>query len=86
MQWLHEAIQEFDADSKHGVETEFVHVEGKRYLAGLNALPEVGWYDLTLLDLSVLLPRSDFVKMVLVVIAGTLVLLLFSRIHCINWY
>ena len=50
-------------------------INGKRYLAGLNAVPELGWYDLTLLDLSVLLPQVDFNKMVLAIFAGTLGLL-----------
>ncbi len=74
-EWLHQTIHKLDGGNK-GVETEFVHINGKRYLAGLNALPEVGWYDLTLLDLSVLLPQADFIKMGLAIIAGTLGLLL----------
>lgn len=73
-QWLEHAIHKLDSD-KQGVETEFVFINGKRYLVGLNAIPELGWYDLTLLDLSVLLPRVDFNKMVLAIFAGTLGLL-----------
>ena len=74
-EWLHQTIHKLQ-DGKHGVETEFVVINGKRYLAGLNALPEIGWYDLTLLDLSVLLPQTEFIKMLLAIIAGTLGLLL----------
>ena len=73
-EWLHQTIHEVDRVD-HGVETEFVHIDGKRYLAGLNAIPELGWYDLTLLDLSVLLPRADFAKMLLAVVASALGLL-----------
>jgi signal transduction histidine kinase len=73
-QWLYQAIHKLDV-SNHSVETEFVLINGKRYLAGLNAVPELGWYDLTLLDLSVLLPQVDFNKMVLAIFAGTLGLL-----------
>jgi signal transduction histidine kinase len=73
-QWLNQSIKQFDSGD-HGVETEFVLINGKRYLAGLNAIPELGWYDLTLLDLSVLLPHADFNKMVLAIFAGTLGLL-----------
>ncbi len=73
-QWLNQSVKKFDSGD-HGVETEFVHINGKRYLAGLNIIPELGWYDLTLLDLSVLLPQVDFTKMVLVIFAGTLGLL-----------
>ena len=73
-QWLDQSIAKFDGGDR-SVETEFVLINGKRYLAGLNAIPELGWYDLTLLDLSVLLPHADFNKMVLAIFAGTLGLL-----------
>jgi len=72
-QWVHRAIRNLDEGSQ--VETEFVYIKGKRYLAGMIALPEVGWYDLTLLDLSILIPRTDFIGILLAVIAGTLGLL-----------
>lgn len=73
-QWVHQAIQVIEQD-KHKIETEFVSINGKRYLAGLIALPEVGWYDLTLLDLGVLLPKTDILQMALAVVLGTLGLL-----------
>jgi signal transduction histidine kinase len=73
-QWLHQTIAKLDSGN-HGVETAFVHINGKRYLAGLNTLPEVGWYDLTLLDLTVLLPQANFALMLLAIVAGTLGLL-----------
>ncbi len=73
-EWLHQTIHKFESGN-HDVETEFVQINGQRYLAGLNALPELGWYDLTLLDLSILLPRADSVKMVLAVVASALGLL-----------
>ncbi len=73
-QWLHETIHKLDGVD-HGVETEFVHIDGKRYLAGVNAIPELGWYDLTLLDLSVLLPRVDLEKMLFAVVVSALGLL-----------
>lgn len=73
-EWLQQTIGTLES-GKRGVRTEFVTINGKRYLAGLNALPEVGWYDLTLLDLSVLLPKADFIYMVLAIIGGTLGLL-----------
>lgn len=47
-------------DAKHHVETAFVTVDGKRQLAGIAYLPTVGWYEVTLLDLGVLLPFSLF--------------------------
>jgi len=73
--WIHRAIRTLD-EKRSDVVTEFVQIDGKRYLAGVIALPEVGWYDLTLLDLSVLLPRADFVEMGAAIIVGLLGLLL----------
>lgn len=73
-QWLRQSIQKLE-DGHLDVEIDFVHIEGKRYLAGLTALPEVGWYDLSLLDLSILLPQTDFIRIGLAIVAGTLVLL-----------
>ena len=75
-QWLHQAIHKLDMNHGEGTETEFVQVSGRYYLAGLIAIPEIGWYDLTLLDLAIILPQADFAKMVLVAILGALVLLL----------
>lgn len=60
--WIRQAIGQLE----HGdttVATGFVHIKGKRYLAGVAALPEVGWYDITLLDLTVLLPKREFLEM-----------------------
>jgi signal transduction histidine kinase len=73
-QWLHQTIHKLEGPNP-GVETEFVQIDGKRYLAGLNAVPELGLYDLTLLDLSVLLPRTASMKMLFAVIASALGLL-----------
>ena len=42
------------------VVSRFVEVDGKRNLAGIAYLPEIGWYEITLLDLDVLLPLSLF--------------------------
>lgn len=72
--WIPEAIQKLKRGS-HNVETEFVTFRGKRYLIGMIAMPEVGWYDLTLLDLSVLLPKSGLLELALAVVLGTLGLL-----------
>lgn len=38
----------------------FVEVRGKRYLAGVAFLPEIGWFEITLMDLDVLVPMKDF--------------------------
>lgn len=73
--WVRRAIAEVSADSRT-VATRLVHIKGKRYLAGVAALPEVGWYDVTLLDLGVLLPQRDFLEVAVAVGAAVLGILL----------
>ena len=46
--------------------TRSVEVHGKPYLVGLAFLPEIGWYEITLLDLSVVLPLTSFSGILLV--------------------
>ncbi|MDO8811098.1 MAG: HAMP domain-containing sensor histidine kinase [Gallionella sp.] len=66
--------QRYLADSP--VATRFVHIRGKPYLAGMVALPETEWYDVTLLDLSVLLPQHDFLEVVLAIGGVSLALMM----------
>lgn len=73
--WMRQAIGQL-AHGNSPVATRFVQINGKRYLAGVVALPEVGWYDITLLDLTVLLPQHDFLEMGLAVGGAALGLLL----------
>ena len=73
--WVRQAISQL-AHGGSSVATRFVQIDGKRYLAGVVALPEVGWYDITLLDLTVLLPQHDFLEMGLAVGGAALGLLL----------
>lgn len=42
------------------VATVFVNVNGTRHLTGVTYLPEIDWFEITLLDLDVLLPFSEF--------------------------
>lgn len=63
------------------VATKFVRIDGKRYLAGMMALPELGWYDITLLDMSALLSPHDFLEMWIAigsVVLGLMIILLLS--------
>lgn len=46
--------------------TRFVEMNSKPYLAGVAYLPEIGWYEITLLDLSVVLPLTSFSGILLV--------------------
>lgn len=73
--WVRSAIAQIAAGEKT-VPLHHVHINGKRYLAGVAALQEVGWYDVTLLDLDVLLPRREFIEMALAVGAAVLGILL----------
>ena len=42
------------------VATVFVNLNGKRHLAGVTYLPEIDWYEITLLDPDMLLPLGQF--------------------------
>ncbi len=53
--------------------SEFVMMEGRRYLAGIVYIPAVDWYEVTLLDLAELMPVNTFMP---VAVAFTLSLLL----------
>ncbi|MDD2915760.1 MAG: ATP-binding protein [Gallionella sp.] len=63
------------------VATRFLHIKGKRYLASMVSLPETGWYNLTLLDMSVILPTHDYLGVMLAiggVSLGLMIILLFA--------
>lgn len=62
---IHAAMKELERmESK--VISRFVEIGGKRYLAGVAYLPEIDWYEITLLDLDVLLPIGSFGGLLLV--------------------
>jgi signal transduction histidine kinase len=73
--WVREAVNQAALDNKI-VPTGVVQIKGKSYLAGVAALPEVGWYDVTLLDLDVLLPQRDFLEIAVAVGGAVLGILL----------
>ncbi len=59
-----------DTLSRNGAEpgqvlSDFVMVDGKRHLAGIAYLPTIGWYEVTLLDLDVLMPMRSFLPVAL---------------------
>ena len=47
-------------DEPQIIRTLAVEVGGRRHLAGIAYVPEIDWYDLTLLDLDLVLPASTF--------------------------
>ncbi len=57
--------------------TGFVQIDGRRHMAGVAYLPEIDWYEITLLDLDVLLPLSQFSGIVIVYVL-TLLFILFA--------
>lgn len=57
------AIRQVMAELAKGsprVVSRFVVAQGKRYLAGVAYLPEIGWHEITLMDLDVVVPLKDF--------------------------
>lgn len=63
------AMRAMMTELEHGgpaVVSRFVEVRGKRYLAGVAYLPEIGWHEITLMDLDVLAPMKDFSGLLLV--------------------
>ncbi|WP_020208219.1 GGDEF domain-containing protein [Gilvimarinus chinensis] len=55
------------------VQSGFVEVNGRKHLAGVAYLPTIGWFEITLLDLTVLLPKRDFWPLGLVFVVALLV-------------
>ncbi|MEY4139649.1 MAG: hypothetical protein RLZZ371_1831, partial [Pseudomonadota bacterium] len=51
------AMHSLEASDKT-VATLFVNLNGKRHLAGVTYLPEIDWYEITLLDPDMLLPTD----------------------------
>ena len=59
------------------IATTFIDLHGRRYLVSAAYLPELGWYEINLLDLSVILPYTQFINIAvvfLVVLLASLVL------------
>jgi len=53
------AMQKFE-NQRGSVKTEFVEIDGKTVLVGIAYLPEIEWYEISLIDLDVFLPFTDF--------------------------
>ncbi len=61
------------SDSPEGtVLSEFVRSGGKRVLAGVAFLPEIGWYEISLIDLETFMPVSHFVPIALLFVVTLL--------------
>jgi diguanylate cyclase (GGDEF)-like protein len=62
---VYAAMKELES-VKSTVISRFVDINGRRHLAGVAYLPEIDWYEITLLDLDVLVPLSSFSGILLV--------------------
>ena len=62
------------------VVTTFVQINGRRHMAGIAYLPEIDWYEVTLLDLDVLLPPHYFYGILGVYIVTVLIALVFFNL------
>lgn len=74
-QSIRRAMQALTKPDKRVV-TEFVSIDDRRHLAGITYLPEIDWYEITLLDLDTLLPFSQFSGILLVYATTLLVALI----------
>lgn len=72
-------------DKPDQVKTAFVTLNGNRHLAGIAYIPEIGWYEITLMDLSVVLPISIFSGLILAYGLALLAILILMHI-CIRYY
>lgn len=62
------------------VASSFVAVDGRKHLAGVAFLPAIGWFEITLLDLETLLPRSFLWPLVAVFLASLIITLVFFHL------
>ncbi len=62
---IYAAMKELESVNT-SVISRFVEINGKRHLAGVAYLPEIDWYEITLLDLAVVVPISSFSGILLV--------------------
>lgn len=56
---IHELMEQLVKDPGL-IQTRFVTIDGRRHLVGLAYIPEIDWYEVTLLDLDKVLPLSHF--------------------------
>ncbi|MBU0723412.1 MAG: diguanylate cyclase [Alphaproteobacteria bacterium] len=67
------------------VKSRFVEIEGKRYLAGVGYLDQLGWYNVSLMDVDRIIERDLFTPiaillLVMLAFAATAITLLFKRV------
>ncbi|WP_426415690.1 diguanylate cyclase domain-containing protein [Aestuariirhabdus sp. LZHN29] len=76
---MRDAMSQLES-SDYRVISRFVEVKGKRFLSSVAYLPEVGWYEIVLMDLDVLLPLSSFSGILSVYLVVLVIALLFFHL------
>jgi len=76
---IYQAMKDL-ASGKKQVATAFVNSLGARHLVGLVYLPEIDWYEITLIDMNIFLPVSHFTNIVLLFVVTLLLALLLMNI------
>lgn len=80
VQRIESAMAELSSTNE-AVTTRFVQRDNRRYLAGIVYVPEIDWYEITLLDFESLLPLSSFSGILLICgITLLLALLIFNLV------
>lgn len=73
LQHLQDAIERLHMGS--AAETFFVKADGKRQLLGISYIPDLDWYEVTLLDLNTIIGKRLFIPIVALVILITLIMI-----------
>ncbi|MEJ2478743.1 MAG: diguanylate cyclase [Acidihalobacter sp.] len=81
---VHAAMRQAKAGSSN-VATAFINLQGRRYLVSVAYLPELGWYEINLLDLSVILPYTQFIDIAVVFLVVLLVALTLFYLALGRW-
>ncbi len=73
-QEIYRAMKELERGDKQ-VSTVFITNHGERHLVGIVYLPEIDWYEITVIELGSLLPLSHFSKMIIMFVGALLIAL-----------
>ena len=73
--WINDAMIKLEYGGQN-IATGFVNINDEQFMAAMTYLPEMNWYDLTLINLSLLRPKSQIIEIGLMIFAGILAILL----------
>ena len=76
---LHAALERL-ADGASEVETQFLSVDGHRYLVGASFLKEIGWFSMVLQDPGTVIGRSQFVPIAILMAVALLIALVSTAV------